>query len=1000
LTKEDATDFVGVHFPAEGRLLKQPTDHLALLQRATTFVHGRKYKAEVYAQCSMKWVVFLYYVVNNKYPPISQQGSVDIEHCVQAITSIPAHRERLVLDIGRLFHGHPSLVSAMIQDHSLAFRLYGTSGLNAPVGIQKLMAAGVAYMYFWMLRNSSARHKTVNIDEYLPSALLAYILAARGILAPVDGQPAFESDCIPIHHQATVYTSAATLIRTQEPCILSLPPSTIRRGITDDEYRTHYQAPLGMDAGASTRLMNVALAEFHKSSYVERGLSTSTCLFPQEKLGAIKDVTVGTPHSYLVGAGQRLVLMLKGIEQAPVHDSSQLSSSSKITLLKTNPSVPSTPPSVFRSSPVNKGSDLKQSFLIRNNGSILLSKTPPTVDAVSLPELKRRVLDLRAKKAKADKQQQAAQRDGSVGGAGQLNAVVSRYKFDTHIVNMYDSYKDVGSMYSTDWTVITDGFEGNQRYLEEIRFFDKATRPVNKGDAIIMLYDVNRITTSLFNCSHLLYTVYSVVGHATYAYFTESLWSVGEAQVDGFFPSKIVVQIPGPYILFVESGQNSTLPSEKSRPSASSVHWGAPNTQYGNIDDEDTSSNEADGHTADVGSEDSDAKRIAKTTSIQMGRMTFKVVGKTALRDDLQKGIAICNIMEEGRMDILLTPLGVYGHTVTAANIIAGIFRHGMDDSDFMAENINAPRRNNKALVQTQAWTPYKNLFSNMAFQQYQLAANMTEDSIRSIHFVQLKLAVERNYLLQSWHDWILHLEGYKQFVQELYGPSYSSFFQTVLLDIQGNHLGEANNVVYLDALSNKMRAQLYHFASRDLPFKAPGEHVLRYPQKMSKDEWLEVMLAQWTDLKAHLTIAHEMAFNYAQASFKVHEPKPMGHKPRQGQNEVRLKPVVLPQPKGAADDGKVKQKRKREAKKRPAVHFDEATSINVCVGDLLNHYGATEQISCKVPCRYTHYDALPPKIAKSSILKRCMLVADLVKLSAETKAFLKAGIVKDKKFQ
>ncbi len=169
---------------------------------------------------------------------------------------------------------------------------------------------------------------------------------------------------------------------------------------------------------------------------------------------------------------------------------------------------------------------------------------------------------MRAKKAKADKQQQAAQRDGSVGGAGQLNAMVSRYKCDTHIVNMYDSYKHVGSMFCTHWTIITDGFEGNQHYLEEIRFFDRATRPVNKGDAIIMLYDVNRITTSLFNYSHLLYTVYSVVGHATYAYFTESLWSIGEAQVDGFFPSKILVQIPGPYILFIESGQKDTSPSD------------------------------------------------------------------------------------------------------------------------------------------------------------------------------------------------------------------------------------------------------------------------------------------------------------------------------------------------------------------------------------------------------------------------------------------------------
>jgi len=384
---------------------------------------------------------------------------------------------------------------------------------------------------------------------------------------------------------------------------------------------------------------------------------------------------------------------------------------------------------------------------------------------------------MRAKKAKADKQQQAAQRGGSVVGSGQLSTVIPRYKCDTHIVNMYDSYKDVGSMYSTDWTIITDNFEGNQHYLEEIRFFDRATRPVNKGDTMIMLYDMNRITTSLFNCSHLLYTVYSVDGHATYAYFTESLWSVGEAQVDGFFPSKIVVQIPGPYILFVESVQKDTSPGDKLRQSTPSVYWGTLNNQYGNIDDEDTSSNEKDAEdqTDDVGSEDSDAKRIAKTTSIQMGRMTFKVVGKTA------EGIIICKIMEEGRMDILLTPLGVYGHTFTANNIIAGMFRHGMDDSDVMAENINTPRRNNKALVQTQAWTPYKNLFSHMAFQQCQLAANMIEDSIRSIHFVQLKLAVERNYMLQSWHDWILHLEGYKQFIQELYGPSYSVTSQHIL---------------------------------------------------------------------------------------------------------------------------------------------------------------------------------------------------------------------------
>jgi hypothetical protein len=195
------------------------------------------------------------------------------------------------------------------------------------------------------------------------------------------------------------------------------------------------------------------------------------------------------------------------------------------------------------------------------------------------------------------------------------------------------------------------------------------------------------------------------------------------------------------------------------------------------------------------------------------------------------------------------------------------------------------------------------------------------------------------------------------------------------------------------------MRAQLYHFASRDIPFKAPGEQFLRYPQKMTNTEWTEVMLAQFVDLQAKLTIQQEMAFNYSQAHFKVHEPKPMGHKPK-GQQDVNLKPAVVKQPNVAAREVKLQQKKKRERKKRPAAHVEEDAYVNVCVADLLNHYGASEQVKCKTPCRYTHYDALPSKASRSGILKRSMIVADMMKLSSETKAFLKTSIGKDKKFQ
>lgn len=131
--------------------------------------------------------------------------------------------------------------------------------------------------------------------------------------------------------------------------------------------------------------MNKELADFHKSSPVESGLSTTTCLFPQEKLGTVKDVRIADPQSYLVDAGTRLVTLLKGTASASrTHDPPLLSSSAaaKPNSIAFSLNVPKSPP-------VDLGSTLKQSFLIRKDGSVLLSKDPPLVDAVGMTELKR-----------------------------------------------------------------------------------------------------------------------------------------------------------------------------------------------------------------------------------------------------------------------------------------------------------------------------------------------------------------------------------------------------------------------------------------------------------------------------------------------------------------------------------------------------------------------------------------------------------------------------------
>ena len=280
-----------------------------------------------------------------------------------------------------------------------------------------------------------------------------------------------------------MHDSAATLIRTQEPCILSLPPPLMHGGLINNDYRDHYERPLKMDADATDRSMHHRLSEFYKSSSISRALSTTTCLFPAGPPPIVNNHAVCTTQCYLVEAGTRLVGALSKPKQQ----------------LPNPPIISSTTSLVVTKTKGNSKSPLKQAYLVRKDGSVQLSKTPPVVDTMSLVEFQRRNS---VKQAKLNKPNQ-----GKPAGLGQSTVMQPRYKPDTYVVNMYDSFKDVGNMYSTDWSKITSGFEGNSKYLDELRFFEQSSKHIRKGDQLIMLYDVNRVFSSLFNCPHLLYTV-------------------------------------------------------------------------------------------------------------------------------------------------------------------------------------------------------------------------------------------------------------------------------------------------------------------------------------------------------------------------------------------------------------------------------------------------------------------------------------------------------------
>ena len=73
---------------------------------------------------------------------------------------------------------------------------------------------------------------------------------------------------------------------------------------------------------------------------------------------------------------------------------------------------------------------------------------------------------------------------------------------------------------------------------------------------------------------------------------------------------------------------------------------------------------------------------------------------------------------------------------------------------------------------------------------------------------------------------------------------------------------------------------------------------------------------------------------------------------------------------------------------------------MKYCVGDLLNHYGATQQIACKSPCKYVHYKDIPSGIAKDAVLQRFQGVAPKLELNEATVALMIRKIQADSKFK
>ena len=109
------------------------------------------------------------------------------------------------------------------------------------------------------------------------------------------------------------------------------------------------------------------------------------------------------------------------------------------------------------------------------------------------------------------------------------------------------------------------------------------------------------------------------------------------------------------------------------------------------------------------------------------------------------------------------------------------------------------------------------------------------------------------------------------------------------------------------------------------------------------------VILVLWSNLKTDLNLVDEMVYMQGLAARGIELPKAFGHKPKQ----KALADAKTPQDNRNKQAVPKKEKPQVDKKRSPRSDTGDA----LCVADLLNHYGSSQQIACEVPCKYPHYN-------------------------------------------
>jgi hypothetical protein len=185
-------------------------------------------------------------------------------------------------------------------------------------------------------------------------------------------------------------------------------------------------------------------------------------------------------------------------------------------------------------------------------------------------------------------------------------------------------------------------------YTATLQFHCIEERALSIGDTVVLLHKLRHFddftNLGLLNRSHILYSVDHIHQHTVYLSRITLLHTPSDTPLlQGDFPPKVTLLIEHEYIT-LETPRAEFDGSE--RASGTTTHHSRTSEDARNRSDSRARRSVTERDDADDLSEDSEARRMTKKSTMEVNGETFEIYGKTVIRENLIKSTGIRRTMQ------------------------------------------------------------------------------------------------------------------------------------------------------------------------------------------------------------------------------------------------------------------------------------------------------------------------------------------------------------------